>query len=329
MGVLGVLPSRSRFVERRAAEPVLPPMLFRNRVFLVTSAVAMVVGFAMFGALTYLPLFQQVVKGLSPTSSGLHLLPLMAGLLTASIITGQLITRTGRYRVFPIAGTAVAAVGLFLLSTIAQDTSTLRLSLFMLVLGVGLGLVMQVLVLAVQNAVPYEDLGVATSGATLFRSIGGSLGTAILGAVFASRLDSNLAATLPGTGTQNLSHEGPSQILALPAAAREAYLAAFTDAMQTVFLVAALVAVVAFCLTWFIRELPLRQTVRTGGLGESFAIPVDGTSLRVISRALGVLIGRDGMRATLRARPSARASIWAPAPAGCWCACATTPISTS
>ncbi len=295
------------FVERHAKEPVLAPKLFRNRVFLATSAVGFVVGFAMFGAITYLPLFQQVVKGLSPTSSGLHLLPLMAGLLTASIITGQLITRTGRYRVFPIVGTAVAAVGLFLLSTIGQDTSTLVLSVFMLVLGVGLGLTMQVLVLAVQNAVPYEDLGVATSGATLFRSIGGSLGTAILGAVFASRLDTNLGDRLPA-GTPDLSHEGPSQILGLPAAAREAYLAAFTDSMQTVFLVAAVVALVAFALSWLIRELPLRQTVRTGGLGESFAIPVNGTSLRVVSRALAVLIGRDGMRETLRAA-AARAGV--------------------
>ncbi len=303
-------------VERRAPEPVLAPRLFRNGVFLATSAVGFVVGFAMFGAITYLPLFQQVVKGLSPTSSGLHLLPLMGGLLAASIVTGQLITRTGRYRAFPIIGTAVAAVGLFLLSTIGPDTPTAVLSGYMLVLGVGLGLVMQVLVLAVQNAVAYEDLGVATSGATLFRSIGGSLGTAILGAVFASRLDANLAEGLPGGGAPDLSGSGPSAIQALPAAVREVYLVAFSDAMQTVFLVATVVAVLAFCLTWFIRELPMRQTVTTGGLGEAFAVPTDVTSLRVVSRALGVLIGRDGMRDTLRA--SARRAGVDLSPAACW-----------
>ena len=317
LGVLALLCFAAfALVERRAAEPVLALRLFRNRIFLATSAVGFVVGFAMFGAITYLPLFQQVVKGLSPTASGLHLLPLMAGVLAASIVTGQLITRTGRYRVFPILGTAVAAVGLFLLSTIGPDTPTAVLSAYMLVLGIGLGLVMQVLVLAVQNAVAYEDLGVATSGATLFRSIGGSLGTAILGAVFASRLEANLAERLPSGAAPDLSGGGPSAIQALPAAVRDVYLAAFSEAMQTVFLVAGVITVLAFGLTWLIRELPLRRTVTTGGLGEAFAVPSDVTSLRVVSRALGVLIGREGMRETFMA--SARRAGVDLSPGACW-----------
>ncbi len=184
--------------ERRAAEPVLPPRLFRNRVFAVTSAVGLIVGFALFGSVTYLPLFLQVVNGATPTGSGLQILPLMGGLLITSIVSGQLISRTGVYKPFPIIGTAIMVVGLLLLSTMDVHTSRLAASLFMFVLGLGLGMVMQVLVLAVQNAVDYKDLGVATSGATLFRSIGGSVGTAILGSIFSNRLSSELTAKLSG-----------------------------------------------------------------------------------------------------------------------------------
>ena len=185
------------FVEHRAPEPVLPLELFRNRVFVVTSMMGFVVGFALFGALTYLPLFQQIVRGLSPTASGLQLVPLMAGLLASSIGSGQLISRTGRYKVFPIIGTAISAVGLFLLSGLDPQTGSLEAASYMLVLGLGLGFVMQVLILAVQNSVPYAQLGIATSSATLFRSIGGSLGTAILGAIFSNRLAHELASQLP------------------------------------------------------------------------------------------------------------------------------------
>ena len=162
--------------ERRASEPVLPLSLFRNSVFATTSLVGLIVGFALFGSVTYLPLFLQVVNGASPTASGLQLLPVMGGLLIASIGSGQLITRTGRYKIYPIVGTAVMVVGLYLLSLMNAGTSVATASAYMFVLGLGLGLVMQVLVLAVQNAVPYNELGVATSGATLFRSIGGSFG---------------------------------------------------------------------------------------------------------------------------------------------------------
>ena len=198
LGLIGIV-ALAAFIrtERRADEPILPPALFRNNVFRVTSAIGFVVGFALFGALTYLPLYQQVVRGLSPTESGLQLIPLMAGVLIASIASGQAISRTGRYKVFPLVGTAVATVGMLLLSRLDAATGAVEAGVYMFVFGIGLGLVMQVLVLAVQNSVPYEQLGVATSSATLFRSIGGSLGTAILGAIFANRLTSELAAGGP------------------------------------------------------------------------------------------------------------------------------------
>ncbi len=287
-------------VEHSAAEPILPPELFRNSVFRITSAIGFVVGFALFGALTYLPLFQQVVRGLSPTASGLQLVPLMVGLLGASIGSGQLISKSGRYRRFPILGTAIAAVGLLLLSRLQPGSGNLQAGLYMFVLGVGLGFVMQVLVLAVQNAVPYSQLGVATSSATLFRSIGGSLGTAILGAIFANRLASELASSLPAnspaaTGVA-LGQINPAQLKALPTALHESYVRSFTNSISTVFLIAAAVAVVAFLLAWFLEERPLRKTIETQDLGDTFAAPQDTDSLREITRELSRLVGRERTR---------------------------------
>jgi EmrB/QacA subfamily drug resistance transporter len=182
LGVLGVaLLVAFAFVERRAAEPILPLTLFRNRTFTVTSGVGFIVGFALFGAVTYLPLFLQIVKGHSPTSSGLLLTPMMAGVLVTSIGSGQLISRLGRYRPFPIAGTALMTVAMFLLSGISVTMPVWQTAIYMLVLGFGLGMTMQVLVLAAQNSVPYEQLGVATSGSTLFRQVGGLGGCLDLG----------------------------------------------------------------------------------------------------------------------------------------------------
>jgi EmrB/QacA subfamily drug resistance transporter len=258
-------------VEHRAAEPILPPELFRNPVFRVTGAIGFVVGFALFGSLTYLPLFQQVVRGLSPTESGLQLIPLMAGLLAASISSGQLISRTGRYKHFPILGTAIATVGLLLLSSLDPTTGSLEAALFMLVLGVGLGFVLQVLILAVQNSVPYSQLGVATSAATLFRSIGGSLGTAILGAIFANRLADERASGNP-------------------------YVSSFTDSLSTVFLLAAIVVALAFALSWFLEEQPLRQTIEDRDVGDAFPPPRDTDSLAEITRELSSLVGRERTR---------------------------------
>ncbi len=283
-------------VERRATEPILPPHLFRNRVFVVTSAVGLVIGFALFGALTYLPLFQQLVRGASPTESGLQLVPIMAGVLIASIGSGQIITRTGRYRVFPIAGTAVACLGMFALSRLDADTSVGLAAVEMFVLGLGLGMTMQVLVLAVQNAVPYEELGVATSGATLFRSIGGSLGTAVLGAIFTTRLGD----VLPG----DAGVLDPAAVQRLPDAQREVVTGAFTEALDLVFLVAACVVAVAFLISWLIEERPLRTTV--SDVGDAFATPNDTESVRTAARELSRLVGREGAaefvrRTTLRA----------------------------
>lgn len=221
LGVGGVLLLGAfTLAERRALEPVLPLRLLSNRVFSVTGAVGFVVGFALFGAVTYLPLFLQVVKGATPTGSGLQLLPLMGGLLITSIASGQVITRAGRYKPFPIAGTALMTVGLYLLSTLDPASATELIFLFMFILGLGLGMVMQVLVLAVQNAVEYSDLGVATSGATLFRSVGGSLGTAAMGAVFSNSLSSELKSVSPGASSALHANTGvsvsPKQIASLP-----------------------------------------------------------------------------------------------------------------
>jgi EmrB/QacA subfamily drug resistance transporter len=280
-------------VERHAAEPILPPSLLANRVVRVTSAVSFIVGFALFGALTYLPLFQQVVRGLSPTASGLQLLPVVGGLLISSIASGQVIARTGRYKVFPIVGTAVAALGLWLLSSLDEATPTGTAALHMFVLGLGLGMVIQVLVLATQNAVPYDQLGVATSSATLFRSIGGSLGTALLGAIFSNRLSDGLAERLPAGAPAGGGGIDPAALRRLPAPLHEAYISAFTDAIQAVFTTATFVAIIAFALSWLIPERPLRQTVQTAGVGDAMCGPVDTDSVREISRALSRLVGRE------------------------------------
>jgi EmrB/QacA subfamily drug resistance transporter len=305
--------------ERHAREPILPPRLLRNRVFAVTSAVGFVVGFALFGAITYLPLFLQVVKGASPTGSGLQLVPLMGGLLITSIASGQVITRTGRYKAFPIAGTAVMTLGLYLLSTMNSTSSRGLIFVFMFVVGLGLGMVMQVLVLAVQNAVEYSDLGVATSGATMFRSIGGSLGTATLGAIFSNRLHEELQSVLPPSAVAHTSTSGevnPAQIAHLPAALHAGYLHAFTGSLSSVFLAASAFALVGFVLTWFIRELRLRDTVATGDLGDTYATPRDGDSLVEIVNKLGRLDRRAGAREIV-VRVAARAGVDL-SPAACW-----------
>jgi EmrB/QacA subfamily drug resistance transporter len=254
-------------LERRAAEPLLPLELFSNRVFAVTSAVGFVVGVALFGSVTYLPLYLQVVKGHSPTVSGLQITPMMLGVLVASITSGQLISRFGRYKPFPIAGTAIMTVAVFLLSRLEPDTSSLTAAGYMLLLGLGLGMTMQVLVLAAQNAVDYRLLGVATSGSTLFRQVGGSIGVAAFGAIFANRL------AIERT--------------------QKPYIEAFSDALQPVFLTGAAAALVAFGLTWMLREVPLRQTAEADGVGESFASPRDDSSYRELERALTTLAARE------------------------------------
>src|SRR5690348_10542858 len=216
------------WAESRAAEPVVPLHLFRNRVFSAASGIGFVVGFALFGGIAYLPQYMQIVKGASPTISGLRLLPLMAGLLTTSIVTGRLVTKWGRYRIFPIIGTAVMTVGLYLLSHLGVTTGDWLASLYMLILGAGIGMSLQVLVVAVQNAVSYADLGAATGGATFFRSIGGSFGTAVFGAVFSNVLAGNLATSLHGLrlprGVTAGSGASPAVLAHLPPAVHLGYI---------------------------------------------------------------------------------------------------------
>lgn len=249
-------------VERRAQEPVIPMALFANRTFDVSSGVSFIIGLGMFGSIIYLPLFLQLVSGASATNSGLLMLPLMGGLLSASIVSGQLISRTGRYKAFPVVGTAIAAVGMLLLSTMDAGTPEHTVSLYMVVLGVGLGLVMQVMVLATQNSVDRADLGVATATVSFFRSVGGSVGVAVFGAIFTSGLATNLAGALPADVASRLDSAGGGSLQAvagLPAAQQLAYKAAFADALTTVFTYAVPIMVLAFALTWLLREVPLRK----------------------------------------------------------------------
>ncbi|HEX3864967.1 MAG TPA: MDR family MFS transporter [Stellaceae bacterium] len=245
-------------IEYRAVEPILPLPLFANRIFVIACAVGFIVGLAMFGSVTYMPMYLQVAKGVTPTIAGLALTPMMAGVLVTSIASGRIISKIGRYRPFPIVGTAVMTIGLFLLATLSAGTSIWTTGLYMLMLGFGLGLVMQVLVLAVQNAVDYRDLGVATSGTTLFRSIGGSVGVSLFGAIFTATLTTDLAARLP-MGTPIPDATAPAAIQALPAAVRTVYLQVFTGALHPVFLYASAIAALGFALTWGLKELPLRD----------------------------------------------------------------------
>jgi EmrB/QacA subfamily drug resistance transporter len=278
--------------EARAAEPILPLAIFRNRVVRVTSAIGFIVGVAMFGSVTYLPLYLQNVKGHSPTVSGLLITPLVAGLLVTSITSGNLISRFGRYRPFPIAGTALMAVGLLLLSRLQVDTSSWVAAAYMLVVGLGVGSVMQVLVLAAQNAVDYTYLGVVTSGSALFRQIGGSVGVSVFGAIFANQLARNLAGKLPA-GVPTPTAANPAAVKRLPPAIHDVYVTAVTASLRPIFLVAAGAAVVGFAIAWRLPELRLRTTVQAGGVGDGLAAPRDADALRVIERALSVLAARE------------------------------------
>jgi EmrB/QacA subfamily drug resistance transporter len=286
-----------------AAEPVLPPRLFRNRVFSVSAAISFAAGFAMFGALAFLPLYLQVVRGVSATISGVYLLPMVLGLLATSVTSGQLISKTGRYKVFPVVGTALMAVALFLLSRLSETTPTAIMWLYFLVLGLGLGLILQVLVIVAQNSADYADLGAATSGVTFFRSIGGSFGVSIFGSIFSNRLASEIRSQLQGlslpAGFNPSGAQGNPQLIRhLPAAVRGHVLHAYTLSIQTVFLYAVPVAIAAFVLTWFLREVPLRSAVGAAanpadvadGLGAASA---HRSSAAELERALVQLSGTD------------------------------------
>ena len=304
---------------RRAPEAVLPLRLFRNPVFVIAAAIGLAAGFALFGALSYLPLFLQVVRGVSPTISGVYLLPMVLGLLITSIGSGQLIARTGRYKVFPIIGTALMAIALGLLATLDQTTPTPLMYLYFFLLGASLGLIIQVLVIAVQNTASYQDLGAATSGVTFFRTIGGAFGVSVFGAIFTNQLGSKLTAALHGRslpgGFSASSLEADSTALKrLPADLQHIILAAYSDALHPVFLTAVPIAVIAFALSWFMREVPLRtvsgeQARGSSGapdLGEALgAAPTQRTSAeeveRVMSRLSAVELRRFGYAKLARA----------------------------
>ncbi|MGV9564547.1 MFS transporter [Streptomyces sp. NPDC003480] len=246
--------------ERFAAEPLIPLRLFRDAVFNVTALVGLVVGVALFGAASYLPTFLQMVDGASATESGLLMLPMMAGIVGASIIGGQLVSHTGRYKVFPLLGTAVAAVGMWLLSRLDVDTPRLQYSIWMAVLGAGIGMVMPVLVLAVQNSVRPTDLGTATSANNYFRQIGGSVGAAVFGTLFANRLSDALEQRLPPRGGTRLPDPEsitPQLVHALPRALRDTYIEAYADAMPRVFLYLVPVLVLGLLIAFFLKEKPL------------------------------------------------------------------------
>ncbi len=303
LGVLGaVLLVAFVAVERRAAEPVLPLRLFTLRTFTLCSVIGFVIGFAMFGSMTYLPTFLQVVQGVSPTLSGVHMLPMVLGMLIASTGSGQIVSRTGRYKVFPIAGTAVVAVGLLLLHQLDPASSVAAMSVYFFVFGFGLGLVMQVLVLIVQNAVPYQDLGVATSGATFFRSIGASFGVSIFGTIFANKLAPRISAALagqqlpPGVDPSGLA-EDPRAVTRLPAEQATGVLNAYSVSITDVFLYAVPVVLVAFVLAWFLKEEPLRGSVTAPDTSEVVSSnPVERSSRDECARALSKLGSLEGRK---------------------------------
>jgi EmrB/QacA subfamily drug resistance transporter len=266
-------------VESRAEEPILPLDLFRNDVFRTASAIGFIVGFALFGAVTFVPLYLQVVRGHTATESGLLMTPMMLGLLVTGIASGLLISRYGRYRVFPIVGTAIATVGLYLLARLGVTTPTWQAGVDLLILGLGLGLTMQVLVLAAQNSVDYRLLGVATSASSLSRQVGGSIGVSVFGAIFTNRLTHELAHRLP-TGVHASAHGSPAAVRHLPPLIHSAYLAAYAAALHPVFLTAAAVMLGGFALSWRLRDVPLREIAGSARAEDVPPIPTSDLAIR-------------------------------------------------
>jgi EmrB/QacA subfamily drug resistance transporter len=301
--IVGSLISLGIFVlvERRAVEPILPLRLFSSSVFTVCVILSFIVGFAMLGSMTFLPTYLQYVHGSTATESGLQTLPMVVGLLVMSITSGTIVGRTGRYKIFPVIGSAVMALGLYLLSRVGAETPYWQLALAMLVLGLGIGSCMQVLTIVVQSSVRYEDLGVATSGVTFFRTLGSSFGAAVLGTVFANVLNDRLPAAVaasPGVDPRAVSI--PSELHAYPADQIAPIIAAYAHAIHVVFLAAVPVPLVALVLALFLKEVPLRGTARStaSDVGEGFAMP-EGASREQLQFAIAQLLRRDGRGAVL------------------------------
>ncbi|MFJ8949152.1 MDR family MFS transporter [Streptomyces sp. NPDC102381] len=289
------------WVETRAKEPMLPMHLFRNPVFTVCSILSFIVGFAMLGAMTFLPTYLQYVDGDSATISGVRTLPMVIGLLIASIFSGNVVSKTGKYRIFPIVGALVMALGLYLLSLMDSSTSAWLESVYMFVLGLGIGLCMQVLTIAVQNTVEYAELGTATSGVTFFRTLGSSFGTAVFGTIYANSLEPNLKqgvaeAARAGTGVSPealaKAAQSPQGLHSLPEAAREPIVNGYADSLHTVFLCTVPVALIGFLVALFLKQVQLRDTARAGSsdIGEGFAQPSSGDSSHVLQRAVANLV---------------------------------------
>ncbi|MET7594569.1 MULTISPECIES: MDR family MFS transporter [unclassified Streptomyces] len=288
-------------VETRAAEPMLPMRLFGNPVFTVCSVLSFVVGFAMLGALTYLPTYLQYVDGDSATVSGVRTLPLVIGLLIASVFSGNVVSKTGHYRVFPIVGSLVMALGLYLLSLMGPDTGAWLASLYMFVLGTGIGLSMQVLTIAVQNTVEYSDLGTATSGVTFFRTLGSSFGTAVFGTVYTNALTPNLregvkaASSSAGADPAVVARaaQSPQGLHGLPPPVAEPVVQAYADTLHTVFLWAVPVALLGFVVALFLKQVELRDSARRGStdMGEGFASPSTADSQLLLEATVGKIIG--------------------------------------
>jgi EmrB/QacA subfamily drug resistance transporter len=297
--------------------PILPTRLFANPVFAVCCVLSFVVGFAMLGALTFLPTYMQFVDGVSATTSGLRTLPMVAGMLSTSMGSGVLVGRTGRYKIFPVAGTAVMALAFLLMSRMDPSTSALLQSVYLFILGAGIGSCMQVLVLIVQNTSSFEDLGVATSGVTFFRTIGSSFGAAIFGSLFTNFLHSRLGAALAASGASPAAANSPEALHRLPRAVAAPIVSAYAASLTQVFLCAVPVAVVGFVLALFLREVPLRDIGNSAAdLGDGFAMPTTQTPEEMLETAIGRLMrGEPGMRLrSVAMRPDCRldvAELWA------------------
>jgi EmrB/QacA subfamily drug resistance transporter len=279
------------WVESQAAEPILPIRLFRSPVFTVCCVLSFIVGFAMLGALTFLPTFMQFVDGVSATVSGLRTLPMVAGLLLTSMGSGVIVGRTGRYKIFPIVGTAVMIVGFVLLSRMDAETPMLLQSLYLFVLGTGIGLCMQVLILIVQNTSSFDDLGVATSGVTFFRTIGSSFGAAIFGSLFANFLDDRVGPALAASGAPPAAAQSPQALHQLRHDIADPIVNAYADSLGLVFLCAAPVALIGFVVAWLLKEVPLREMEALAvDLGEGFGMPSTESPDKVLEIAIGRLM---------------------------------------
>jgi EmrB/QacA subfamily drug resistance transporter len=256
--------------ERRVSEPIIPMDLFRSDIFRASVMLSALSGIAMFAAILYIPEYQQVVRGFSPTKSGLSMIPLVLGLFGASLTSGRLISKYGRYRIFPIMGTLILAIGLWLFSHVTLTTSVVSMSIWMFVLGAGLGMFMQVPTLAVQNSVPRKDLGTATSATTFFRSIGSALGGAVFGTILTARLNHYLSESLPGQTSLvgDSLKGGTAQLAHAPAYIRHDVLQAFVSSFHDMFLLTIPFALAAFAVALFLREAPLSNTTRDIAEGE-------------------------------------------------------------